>query len=68
MTDRLGGTTYTFANLNDFLANRGQQIQYLGDLSEPSVFNNGATGERHAEQNYASASRRTSGSWQTPSR
>jgi hypothetical protein len=51
-TDRLGGTTYTFANLNDFLANRGQQIQYLGDLSEPSVFNNGATGSRTAKQQY----------------
>ena len=51
-TDRLGGTTYTFSNLNDFLANRAQTIQYLGDLSEPSVFNNGATGERHAEQEY----------------
>ena len=52
-TDRLGGTTYTFANLNDFLANRGQQVQYLGDLSEPSVFNDGVTGEREAVQNYA---------------
>src|SRR4051812_30685951 len=31
-TDRLGGTTYTFSNLNDFLANRAQSIQYLGDL------------------------------------
>ena len=51
-TDRLGGTTYTFSNLNDFLANRAQTIQYLGDLSEPSVFNNGATGERLAEQEY----------------
>ena len=51
-TDRLGGTTYTFSNQNDFLANRGQTIQYLGDVSEPSVFNNGATGERLAEQEY----------------
>ena len=51
-TDRLGGTTYTFSNLNDFLANRAQTIQYLGDLSEPSVFNNGATGQRLAEQEY----------------
>ena len=47
-TDRLGGTTYTFSNLNDFLANRAQQVQFLGDLSEPSVFNDGATGERKA--------------------
>ncbi len=51
-TDRLGGTTYTYSNLNDFLANKIQQIAYLGDLSEPSVFNNGATGERNAQQQY----------------
>src|SRR5690606_4686401 len=51
-TDRLGGTTYTFANLTAFLANQAQSIQYLGDVSEPSVFNNGATGERHARQDY----------------
>ena len=51
-TDRLGGTTYTWSNLNDFLANRLQQVQYLSDLSEPSPFNNAATGPRHAEQNY----------------
>jgi hypothetical protein len=51
-TDRLGGTTYTFSNLNDFLANRAQSIQYLGDVSEPSVFNGGATGRREAQQEY----------------
>jgi hypothetical protein len=51
-TDRLGGTTYTFANLADFLGNRAQSIQYLGDSSEASVFNNGATGEREAKQEY----------------
>lgn len=51
-TDRLGGTTYTFSNLNGFLANQAQQVAYLGDLSEPSVFNNGATGQRHAQQEY----------------
>ena len=52
-TDRLGGTTYTFSNLNDFLANRGQQVQYLGDLSEPSVFNNGVDRRaRRASQYY----------------
>ncbi len=49
-TDRLGGTTYTWSNLNDFLANRLQQVQYLSDLSEPSPFNNGATGPRHTKQ------------------
>jgi outer membrane receptor protein involved in Fe transport len=51
-TDRLGGTTYTWSNLNDFLANRLQQTQYLSDLSEASPFNNGATGLRHTQQEY----------------
>ena len=51
-TDRLGGITYTWPNLNAFLANQLQSMQYLGDLSAPSVFNNGATGERHTEQQY----------------
>jgi hypothetical protein len=51
-TDRLGGTTYTYSNLNDFLANRIQSIQYLGDVSEPSAFNDGAAGLRKAEQEY----------------
>ena len=46
-TDRLGGTTYTFANSTAFLANTPSTIQYLGDLSAPSPFNNGATGARH---------------------
>ena len=52
-TDRLGGATYTWSNLNDFLANRLQQTAYLSDLSEPSPFNNGASGARHTEQEYA---------------
>ena len=51
-TDRLGGTTYTFANITAFLNNQPQSVQYLGDMSEPSVFNNGATGERHTRQSY----------------
>ena len=51
-TDRQGGTTYTFANITSFLANQPQSIQYLGDLSAPSPFNNGATGQRRAEQEY----------------
>ncbi len=42
----LGGTTYTYANLNDFLANKAQSISYGGDLSDPSPFNNGASGNR----------------------
>ncbi len=51
-TDRLGGTTYTFSNLNAFLANTPTSVQYLGDVSAPSPFNNGLTGEREAKQEY----------------
>jgi hypothetical protein len=51
-TDRLGGTTYTFSNLNAFLSNTPSQVQYLGDVSAPSPFNNGLTGQRLAEQEY----------------
>jgi hypothetical protein len=51
-TDRLGGTTYTFSNLNAFLANTPASVQYLGDVSAPSPFNNGFTGERLAQQEY----------------
>ena len=51
-TDRLGGTTYTFSNLNAFLANTPSSVQYLGDVSAPSPFNNGITGERLAKQEY----------------
>ncbi|HUS07381.1 MAG TPA: TonB-dependent receptor [Bryobacteraceae bacterium] len=52
-TDRLGGTTYTFANLNDLLANNPTQTSFLGDVSAPSPFNGGATGNREAKQYYA---------------
>jgi hypothetical protein len=51
-TDRLGGTTYTYQNVNAFLANTPSSIQFLGDESAASVFNNGATGLRHIEQEY----------------
>src|SRR6185503_304181 len=51
-TDRLGGTTYTYQNLSAFLANQPSSVQFLGDESAPSVFNDGATGPRHIEQNY----------------
>ncbi len=51
-TDRLGGTTYSFTNLNAFLNNQPSTIQFLGDESAPSVFNNGATGLRHFQQEY----------------
>ena len=51
-TDRIGGTTYSYANITAFLANQASTVQYLGDVSAPSVFNNGATGPRHTVQNY----------------
>jgi hypothetical protein len=51
-TDRLGGTTYVFNNLPDFLANRPASTQYLGDVSDPSPFNNGATGNRLGKVEY----------------
>ena len=51
-TDQLGGTTYTFPNVTAFLANTPSAIQYLGDISAPSVFNQGATGSRHTRQEY----------------
>jgi hypothetical protein len=51
-TDRIGGTTYTFPNVTAFLANQPSAIQYLGDVSEGSIFNGGATGQRHTVQNY----------------
>ena len=51
-TDRIGGTTYAFTNLAAFLANTPATIQFLGDESAPSVFNDGATGPRHLLQNY----------------
>lgn len=51
-TDRLGGTTYSYANLSSFLANTASSVQYNGDVSAPSPFNNGATGNRFAKQEY----------------
>jgi hypothetical protein len=51
-TDRQGGTTYVFNNLPDFLANKPASIQYLGDVSDPSPFNSGATGNRLGKLEY----------------
>src|SRR5262249_43025396 len=51
-TDRNGGTQYTYNNLPDFLANRLASFRYVGDLSDPSVFNNNATGQREGAQEY----------------
>jgi hypothetical protein len=51
-TDRLGGITYTFSNINNFLSNTLQSTQFLGDLSAPSPFFNGSTGQAQARQEY----------------
>src|SRR5262245_34439465 len=51
-TDQLGGITYTYQNIGNFLNNIPQQIQYFGDLSEPSPFHNGATGFKNTAQEY----------------
>jgi hypothetical protein len=51
-TDRQGGITYTYASINSFLANTASSIQFLGDVSAPSPFNGGATGQRYAKQEY----------------
>ncbi len=51
-TDRQGGTTYTYSNLTSFLANTAQSVQYLGDVSAASPFNNGATGQRYAKTEF----------------
>src|SRR5690606_12475471 len=51
-TDRLGGTTYTFSNVSDLINNNPSQVQFLGDVSAPSPFNNGITGNRFAKQHY----------------
>lgn len=51
-TDRQGGTTYTFSSINSFLANTTSSVQFLGDLSAPSPFFNGSTGQRYVKQEY----------------
>jgi hypothetical protein len=52
-TDRIGGTTYSFSNLTAFLNNQATTVQYLGNVSAASPFNNGATGQRHVKQQYS---------------
>jgi hypothetical protein len=59
-TDRKGGITYT-NEPQAFQNNTASNIRYRGDLSDPSVFNNGATGERKAEQITTSVMHRTNG-------
>lgn len=49
--DQLGGTTYSFANIDSFLNNRPASIVFNGDLSAPSPFT-GLSGVAHLRQNY----------------
>jgi hypothetical protein len=51
-TDRLGGTTYTFANVAALLANQPSQIQILGDVSAPNPLHGGIAQNRFLRQNY----------------
>lgn len=50
-TDRLGGTTYTYQNLDGLLANTPTQIQVLGDTSANNPFHT-ETGNRFLKQHY----------------
>jgi hypothetical protein len=50
-TDRQGGITYTYSNLQSFLAGTLQSVQYAGDVSAPSPFD-GSTGQPLAKQTY----------------
>jgi hypothetical protein len=50
-TDRLGGTTYTYSSLQNFLTATLQSVQYVGDLSSTSPFT-GVSGQRFARQEY----------------
>ncbi|HEU5239258.1 MAG TPA: carboxypeptidase regulatory-like domain-containing protein, partial [Pyrinomonadaceae bacterium] len=52
-TDRLGGITYTWSSINNFLSNTLQSTQFLGDLSTPSpFFIPSLVGPAHAKQWY----------------
>ncbi len=51
-TDRLGGTTYTFSNLNDLLANKPSSVQVIGDVSAPNPLHGGVSGNRFLKQEY----------------
>ena len=51
-TDQVGGITYTFSNLTNFLANTASGIQLRTSLSDPSPYHPGATGPKHIRQEY----------------
>jgi hypothetical protein len=48
--DQLGATAYTFTNVQNFLANVPSKLNVTSTVSDPSIFFNGATGVRHAQQ------------------
>ena len=50
-TDRLGGTTYSYSNLANFLANTASSVQFNGDVSS-QPFNTGETGNRFAKEEF----------------
>ena len=50
-TDRLGGTTYTYASLQNYLTATLASVQFVDDLSSPSPFT-GDSGQRFAEEEY----------------
>ncbi|HEY9248281.1 MAG TPA: hypothetical protein VIO38_04085, partial [Rariglobus sp.] len=49
--DQLGGTTFSFSNVNAFLNNQPSSIAFNGDLSATSPFTN-LSGLAHLRQNY----------------
>lgn len=51
-TDRLGGTTYSFSNLSNLINGSLSSADDLADVSQPSPYNKGATGNRLLEQEY----------------
>ena len=51
-TDRLGGTTYTFSNLNALLANTPTSVQVLGDVSAPNPLHGGIAQNRFLKQQF----------------
>lgn len=50
-TDRRGGTTYSYSNLTNFLANTASSVQFNGDVSS-QPFNEGEFGNRLAKEEY----------------
>lgn len=51
-TDRLGGTTYSFSNLNALLDNMPSSVQVIGDVSAPNPLHEGIAGNRFLKQEY----------------